>query len=1810
MSICEKSKIKYYNLIKSIMRIVLPTVSLTFFGQIFEILILIYFCDKDGISSNSNTIKCPNSTMYYILSILSFFAVLFLLIISYISISMYYKPSFMKDKSSSLQKINSFPNKIFLFNKIVFIILANIIYKNQIYIWIILIILFLSSFVNMLGFTLYNNYENKLVLELNKFFGILLFGIIDCLIIGKIFNAWGFNGTLYLFLFIIIISVVNSFLYQDKAYEFSKINFNELDSGFERLKYIKKFLDLVKTKHLSRKKTLLFNSLIINKEVNCIDKNCKLKKYLKSLENGESNDFILFQYCQYLYEISIKKFPNDVNLKINYIIYLVVQMSKKKLAERVSYTMKYELFHFENNFNIFCCNKFIKSYNISTTEDVFQEKNKSIMKKIEYDQLNEEFKNELIKASSFYYDFWNTLNMFHIQGIEDFDKLKYLGKEISILNYNIEKKFNILHNIKGDDGNLLYLYSGFIRYILDDKTKYEKLKNILKSISNVYKIRDFEIDYTNFDFKFFKETDEYKYIIISAEENNLGTIINISHNASRIFGYIRHDLIGQKFSILIPSICHNEFENYLYKLTNQLKTKFYNALTNNKEYIPESNELFISAKDKSKYLIYLYINMIFVQTEDSEHAYIMKISYLDDTNLNKINNIFNIGNIFNTNEHKEEKMYKYCIVFTDKNFIIQTFTSNCLEHLGFNTHLMNSNIDITLFISEFNEAVDNFVKKERKKIDNNNDRINKNKAKVGEGKLKIIMNNKILYKRYIAEKNYIESKLIMWKMDVVKKLLENNKSSLSNLGATIINNKIKNISLMSEKEENNDDKLFLLVIKKTEFNNKHIGYTFYFRKEKVKCIEKNKENNKNYISDINSNQNNNKIKKEIKLFKSSFKPKIPDKLNINSKKNNNNIKEKNEIKNSKTQKKSIVKVPKSLDIKRNENIVGLIEGKIKHILKEDFKEKITPTQKLSLKNFSSELSLIKSDDKKDVFFSGFSKNEPNNKLYNYVPKCKFNFLLDMNLMSFKPSYILNKQNDFLEKLKQEAQKKLNIKNENKNPESLKESSELYSSNEEYESYEDNENSDSNENIYIINDSKNLNEKKKKEGNMKENIDKEYYKVKGLNKIKLMIFDFDQEMIIGMGDPKENKSEVENILINYKLKLPTVMDKDTNDPSLKIKKLLLKYSKNDIHSDKIIRLNSISENQNVQQSKKQKEIFKKLESKLNKKEKEKSIVLYSIICFVFNLVIFCMGAFSLYFILSELNNFKGNINLVLYSSMMRHYTNLGIYHTRMFTLAKINISGIIYENEETIKNRTKYLENLNNHLDKDFSNGSKLLGEIIGINYKLSKNNEMKLYNKISKNIIIDGESNFKNVSSSYMVGMSQIYSHFYYMLLNIDKLEYDSAESLNFVYNALNSGGIGLNEIINVYIDEITYKKNYHFNLFYIILSIYFILLVIIYFIVRINYKYILNRRDSYILTFFQINLSVIKDSALRCEKFLNRLNQNELISNKDKNKEINDNSASISNFDNNFSINEQSKKYLNKSNNQIGSKKNILKKKMNINLIISFILFLLIVYIYLLIPLITLNKYISLFEMMGLYMYRMLNFHNNLIRIYNSFNEYLFFEASTIENIPVLDFIEKSSNNLYDTFSEEINYQLDNADKIPGLKEILLKIQKEKLCNLNNYCEYYIDIATSLGYLNFVYFFVGEINTKINYIKILSEKFSKQLWGNNIEKRMIILFNSLHYDIDYMFNYGALYYIESELTLTSEKFFKIINSKYKNYIIVYTVFMICIILLYFFYWTPFIKDIQDQIYKAKLALNIIPIEILESQTNIKSLFGISDIND
>ena len=136
------------------------------------------------------------------------------------------------------------------------------------------------------------------------------------------------------------------------------------------------------------------------------------------------------------------------------------------------------------------------------------------------------------------------------------------------------------------------------------------------------------------------------------------------------------------------------------------------------------------------------------------------------------------------------------------------------------------------------------------------------------------------------------------------------------------------------------------------------------------------------------------------------------------------------------------------------------------------------------------------------------------------------------------------------------------------------------------------------------------------------------------------------------------------------------------------------------------------------------------------------------------------------------------------------------------------------------------------------------------------------------------------------------------------------------------------------------------------------------------------------------------------------------------------------------------------------------------------------------------------------------------------------------------------------------------------------------------------------------------EIKVKINYVKILSQAKSFEPWGSDPLGRALVLFNTIHYEVDVMFNKVVLHYIAEEVVLTAQKILENFNTRNNFYIVIYTVFFVFIISLYIVYWAPYIIDAQDKIHKTKEALNIIPVEILESQTNIKNLLGISDLNE
>ena len=472
------------------------------------------------------------------------------------------------------------------------------------------------------------------------------------------------------------------------------------------------------------------------------------------------------------------------------------------------------------------------------------------------------------------------------------------------------------------------------------------------------------------------------------------------------------------------------------------------------------------------------------------------------------------------------------------------------------------------------------------------------------------------------------------------------------------------------------------------------------------------------------------------------------------------------------------------------------------------------------------------------------------------------------------------------------------------------------------------------------------------------------------------------------------------------------------------------------------------------------------------------------------------------------------------------------------------------------------------------------------------------------------------ITSTLSVSIAQIYSNLYHLLIS-DDLSYQNKQVFNFLHNAINNVAIGLENVIDIYLNELQIRKHYYIIYSYIILIVSFFVYIGIYFLIKIAYIQVINRKESYISVFYGINLSFIKASMLKCEQFINKINPNELVISQEKNDEY-DKSISFSNFNDDFNfINKPNTKNNNKNNqknNQIRKKikfKEISKNRIFTVKLIGIVLF---SYAYVIIVLLKFIFYMNNVEIMGSYIHCMQDYHNNLLNLFNAYREFIFFNETKMYNMPIFEYLETAEKQIYNTFTSDINYIADHCNRIKGLCQIYRQIQKSQNYQKpntdlsNNVPDSYMEVVTSLGFYNFINFWMEEIRIKKNYILMLENSHNK----TTVEDRIIYFYNYqvIHPDVNYMFITVIIPYITKERTLSTDTIIKAIKSENTFYIVILIIFFIISLLFYIFFWRPIINNIKNLIYKTKNMLRIIPIEILEAQTNIKSLLGVSDLNE
>ena len=787
-----------------ILRVLLPLISYFFFGQFFAFFISLFYCKKDE-SFESPYLQCLTGLWIYSLAPTAIIAMIFQIIIGFITNTLYYKPIFNNSDSDILKKTDTLPEIIYMFTKIIVFLLFISDKGLEGEHWAMLSFLILVTGTNAYFTISYQHRQNKIIMLTCNILSMCPFLGFVSLFIGKIIKSYiEFNGVLYLIILCFIIIFIYFLFLKKNDLNLLKINYKNINDPEQYLNYIIKYYSLIKNNDEKRNSLAILKSVIMAIEENCYNLNCPLSKYLNNLSNGKESKFLLLQSCEKLFQFGISKFKNNVSLKYNYSIFLVVEMNDKIKASIIFNSIKDKIISFQKNYNIYRCKNLIEEQMIKKGS-----KNYFINK---YRNDISQFKNILLKITLMQNQFLSLILLSKIKRNNNFKKLNNIGQNIIYFKKEIEEIYKEVITSKINNLEIINLYSEYIEKIIDDEDAYikcQETKNIIYS-------NDIKIDenvFSDYNINISQESNNCDYLIASAELNDLGNIKECTMNICNIFGYQKKELIGNNINILLPGIVRQKHNLILHEQTQ----KFCDNFSKDKVFSPDIPKKQIYGLSKSKYLIPIKINPFFIKTEKNELIYIITI------NKEKIS-------LINKNSNDE------CCILTDDNFFIQSFTPNCSNYLRLNHKNINSNYDILLNIKEFCDeySIDintyNLFKSSNIHTEKNLKNSLKNSSFMSQKKLeknKISQTIMKSIKKDILNKNFSKKCKITWIFNKNIALNQSkNKKSLF----------LRRDSVFSNQEEvandfnNENEEEFIMEIKNILLNNKILGYYFCFSK--------------------------------------------------------------------------------------------------------------------------------------------------------------------------------------------------------------------------------------------------------------------------------------------------------------------------------------------------------------------------------------------------------------------------------------------------------------------------------------------------------------------------------------------------------------------------------------------------------------------------------------------------------------------------------------------------------------------------------------------------------------------------------------------------------------------------------------------------------------------------------------------------------------------------------------------------------------------------------------------------------------------
>ena len=1613
-------------------------------------------------------------------------AIILYILIALLTNLLYYKPIFIQSLNDTLQKSSPLPDISLLFTKIAIILLFILDHEEEKEHWPILFFLISFTGMNLYINIKYNHRPNIILFKLTIILALIVFMGFFTLFIGKVFKFLEYNGSIFLFFLLIVLISFFIFLFKSKILDIIFIDHKNLNTPGEYIGNLLNYFKLVKYKDYSRNYSLCLKAYISAIEESCINIDCPLKDYLAKLKKGKDSQYLLLKYLEKLFKYGISKFRNDPMLKSFYSMFLLMQMNNKEQALIALNSIDKDRVSFINKCNIFRCRKLI---------DKWSEKHNSYY--FNFRMNVNELKQLIQKSTQLHFKFWSLLYESKYKNLDHFQNLFQIGSEIIILDRIIDEQYKLLIKTKTNNIEIFKLYIEFIDNILKNEEKSDEIQNLKQFI---YKetFENEEKSYISFNIGLLKDNDASRYILISGEKKDLGTILDCSISASMVFGYTKEELIGNHLNMLIPEIFHWKHNIILRNQSNINNFKLFDEIYQNKEYNPVFKEGFYIAVVKSKFIKNIKVKIYFIKTEENVITFVIEI--MKDTPY--MNELVKDKNISNGN------LDTRCCVLTDEDFLIHSFTANSVEQLGLSYRFIKSNNSIIPYIKQFHDDYINSINEISINSYNKTEVLSVESSKLSDRKINpenISYELKQKLKNDFVNKNYNKKIIITWR---INKIINSNKnkskendnvcSRISHRGSSYA---ITSIYKLNEEEY---EKEFIMEIKKAILDNKLLGYYFfftnlnYYRENKniiiYNSLEKSKENQNEEL--------NNPIK-----YKTIFKPHNNKSLFFNNMYN----KEK-KVFNTIINSKNISEVHKE----NGKTSTYIQPQKIDDILGIS-KITTTPKNTKNIKFNEGELRIQKGHKYSSII--EISKNSTDEAIIDdsFIPKSRMNFIFDLDSMSYSiergskkstllKSYLhkkamakLKEYNDYIKSLKTKK-KKLNKNKSKSNGDSESDDS---CSNEEGSEISDEEEEESssnssqkNNNIKFfksitLNDNfqqkkenftpvflksstlKQIKEEKEKfyediikDGQIKYNdieinnnkilyqqkrskerdIFNNYYKV-NLNNMHFMIFDFNKDMIVE-GSKKEVFLKMENIIHSFKNKENVFnIGKDERYPYISIK-----TSKEDKKSKKMIEETDLLNKSQKPIINEQKSYERKIKEIISDKKEENPIKTLKKYSALFIVVLILFAGLTLYISLYYFKKISQILGLLKNITFIKYCNSISIYYIRELTLLGFNILNInaTYRGIPA-KNKTNYIAKIRTLLIELFLESQSNLKEILSSEFSPSKKTK-KVLDETFLNSKYFLNNNYGSIEANILSTLIQYNTAFYNIAFSNIPIEQNHTDIYSYMSNGFNNYVKAMDILIDLYNNELKDQKKSLLIIMILALIIIFFVFVLLSILIYNSYISSAKRRIYYMQVFYGININSVKSFISNCELFMVKLKNNF------NRKEDEDLEGSVEEIKNT----KKNEKQMDLSSNNISINKNS-ENKTKISLsrgskffIFFYLFFILILYSYFPLNYITLYNISNKSIIYSNFYTSLYSFHSSSIDVFNAYREFLFDNQTIIKNMTALEYLINSEIYTHESVKNSIKQVSIFLNKDFEYDKEIIRILNKDLCSfyLTDYYE------------------------------------------------------------------------------------------------------------------------------------------------------------